>query len=148
MPAVCGEAIDVPEITAKPFPVPTPAEKMLTPGAVTSGLSQLSPVRGPPEVKLAGARKPGLAMVERGQRGGAAVRRDQRRAVARLHAEERDRDVELLAGVRVAGDRALERRQRVGVVHHEHRGRAGLLAEDGPGHPGAGAAGGHRRARR
>src|SRR5215467_16170326 len=62
MPAVCGDAIDVPEMTAKLLPVPLPAEKMLTPGAVTSGLSQLSPVRAPPEVNDAGARKPGLAM--------------------------------------------------------------------------------------
>src|SRR5262249_21143920 len=62
MPAVCGDAIDVPEITAKPLPVPMPAEITLTPGAVTSGLSQLSPVRAPPDVNDAGARKPGLAM--------------------------------------------------------------------------------------
>src|SRR5215475_2800924 len=62
MPAVCGDAIDVPEITAKLLPVPMPAEKMLTPGAVTSGLSQLSPVRAPPEVHDAGPRKPGFAM--------------------------------------------------------------------------------------
>src|SRR5258705_1754908 len=62
MPAVWGEAIDVPDSTAKLFPVPLPAEKMLTPGAVTSGLSQLSPVRAPPDVNDAGARKPGLAM--------------------------------------------------------------------------------------
>src|SRR5262252_7392912 len=61
MPEVCGAAIDVPESTANVFPVPMPAEAMLTPGAVTSGLSQLSPVRGPPEVNDAGARKPGLA---------------------------------------------------------------------------------------
>src|SRR4030095_9519875 len=44
-------------------PVPLPAEKILTPGAVTSGLSQLSPVRGPPDVKSAGARYPGVDRV-------------------------------------------------------------------------------------
>src|SRR5215467_111924 len=62
MPEVCGAAIDVPDSTANVLPVPMPAEAMLTPGAVTSGLSQLSPVRGPPEVNDAGARNPGLAM--------------------------------------------------------------------------------------
>ena len=36
MPAVCGAAIEVPESTATSLPVPMPAEKMLTPGAVTS----------------------------------------------------------------------------------------------------------------
>src|SRR6187397_1279166 len=36
---------------------------MLTPGAVMSGLKALSPVRGPPELKLAEARKPGLVSV-------------------------------------------------------------------------------------
>ena len=36
---------------------------MLTPGAETSGLSQLSPLRGPPELKLAKPRNPGLAIV-------------------------------------------------------------------------------------
>src|SRR5437773_2486405 len=34
-----------------------PVETMLTPGAVTSGLRPLSPVRGPPEVKLANPAK-------------------------------------------------------------------------------------------
>src|SRR5918995_5409330 len=36
---------------------------MLTPGAEMSGLSQLSPLRGPPEVKPAKARNPGFATV-------------------------------------------------------------------------------------
>src|SRR6478735_8230779 len=62
MPAVCGEAIDVPDSTLNPLPDPTAAEKMLTPGAVTSGLSQLSPLRAPPELKLAIPRKPGFTM--------------------------------------------------------------------------------------
>ena len=56
IPAVCGEAIDVPDMTADRLPVPIPTEAMLTPGPVTSGLSQLSPERGPNEVKLARAR--------------------------------------------------------------------------------------------
>src|SRR6266513_4961605 len=37
-------------------------EMMLTPGAVTSGLRLLSPVRGPPEVKLANPVKLGFVM--------------------------------------------------------------------------------------
>ena len=36
-----------------PLPVPAFVEKRLTPGAVTSGLAALSPLRGPPDVKLA-----------------------------------------------------------------------------------------------
>ena len=55
-PDVCGAAIDVPERTAEPLPVPTAVERMLTPGAVTSGFRLLSPYRGPPDVKSAGAR--------------------------------------------------------------------------------------------
>src|SRR5256886_17367623 len=56
-PATCGEDIDVPESAAPALPVPMPVETMLTPGAVTSGLRPLSPVRGPPEVKLANPAK-------------------------------------------------------------------------------------------
>ena len=52
-PAMCGAAIEVPEMIAVPLPVPMPVEMMLTPGAVTSGLRSLSPMRGPPELKLA-----------------------------------------------------------------------------------------------
>src|SRR5258705_13788867 len=37
-------------------------DMMLTPGAVTSGLRPLSPLRGPPEVKLANPVKLGFAM--------------------------------------------------------------------------------------
>src|SRR5215218_7747616 len=60
-PALCGEACEVPETVAAPFPVPLPVDTIDTPGAVTSGFRKLSPVRGPPEVKLANAGKPGLA---------------------------------------------------------------------------------------
>jgi len=49
----------VPDIAVAPFPDPTSVEKVLTPGAVMSGFSQLSPVRGPPELKLAKLVKPG-----------------------------------------------------------------------------------------
>src|SRR5882724_3362943 len=63
-PVVWGAAIDVPERFAGATPVPMPAEKMLTPGAVTSGLSPLSPDRGPPELKLASLRNPGLVSVK------------------------------------------------------------------------------------
>src|SRR4029450_12121001 len=45
--------MDVPDIAVAPFPDPTRVEKVLTPGAVMSGFSQLSPVRGPRELKLA-----------------------------------------------------------------------------------------------
>ena len=62
-PATCGAAIDVPDIAVALFPDPTSVEKMLTPGAVMSGLSQLSPVRGPLEVELAKLEKPGLTIV-------------------------------------------------------------------------------------
>ena len=37
-------------------------------------------------------------------------------------------------GIEIAGDRALEGRQRVGIVDHDHGGGAGLLAEFGTGH--------------
>ena len=63
-PVTCGAAIEVPESLSAPMPVPMPAEKMLTPGAVMFGLSALVPVAGPHELKLASVSKPGLAMVE------------------------------------------------------------------------------------
>src|SRR5581483_1292445 len=63
VPVVCGAAIEVPESTSGPLPVPMPADTMLTPGAVTSGFRPLSPVRGPPDEKLASARYVGLASV-------------------------------------------------------------------------------------
>src|SRR5262249_2230869 len=62
IPAVCGAAIEVPDRIAASVPVPMPADAMLTPGAVTFGLRELSPVAGPNEVKLARALYPGLAM--------------------------------------------------------------------------------------
>ena len=52
MPAVIGQAIEVPEMTAPPVPVPTPAERTLRPGAITSGLGAESGLRGPPDEKL------------------------------------------------------------------------------------------------
>src|ERR1041385_8565651 len=57
MPVVCGVAIDVPDSITASVPVPIPAEAMLTPGAVTSGFSALSPGRGPNDEKLAIAAK-------------------------------------------------------------------------------------------
>src|SRR4051794_37741552 len=39
MPAVCGAAIDVPESTVRPLPLPRKAEVIVSPGAATSGLS-------------------------------------------------------------------------------------------------------------
>jgi len=61
-PDVCGAAIDVPDRTAAPLPVPMPVDRMLTPGAVTSGFSALSPVRGPADVKSANARYVGFGI--------------------------------------------------------------------------------------
>ena len=52
-PAVIGVAIDVPDATNPPVPVPMPAEVTLTPGAITSGLGAESGLRGPPEEKEA-----------------------------------------------------------------------------------------------
>src|SRR5687767_5071941 len=52
-PAVCGDAIDVPEIVTAALPLPLLVETMLTPGAVMSGFRPLSPFRGPPDEKLA-----------------------------------------------------------------------------------------------
>src|SRR5882757_7918516 len=52
-PVMCGVAIDVPESTRVPLPVPIPAEMILVPGAVISGWRRASGVRGPLELKLA-----------------------------------------------------------------------------------------------
>ena len=52
-PAVIGVAIEVPDSTSPPVPVPMPAEVTLTPGAITSGLGAESGLRGPPEEKEA-----------------------------------------------------------------------------------------------
>jgi hypothetical protein len=53
MPDVIGAAIDVPDSTAPRLPVPTPAERTLTPGADTSGFGPESPNAGPADEKLA-----------------------------------------------------------------------------------------------
>ena len=55
--------MDVPDKAVAWFPDPIRVENTATPGAVMSGLSQLSPFRGPPEVKLAKLEKVGFAMV-------------------------------------------------------------------------------------
>ena len=60
-PATCGAAIEVPENVTPPEPVPTAVENTETPGAVTLGFSAPSPVRGPPEEKLAASRKDAFA---------------------------------------------------------------------------------------
>src|SRR6188474_1120865 len=52
--------MDVPELPPGRFPLPTSVEKMLTPGAVIHGFRKLSPVRGPPELKLARPEKFGF----------------------------------------------------------------------------------------
>ena len=71
-----------------------------------------------------------------GDRHLAAVRREERGGRAGRDAQERDGHLVLLAVVRVLGDRPLERRQAVDVVHHEDRCRAGLLAVHRTGDPG------------
>ena len=48
-----GDAIEVPERTVAPVPVPMATEEMETPGAATLGLSPESPFTGPPELKSA-----------------------------------------------------------------------------------------------
>ena len=50
-PAVIGHAMEVPEATSEPVPVPMPADVTLMPGAMTSGFGAESGFRGPPEVK-------------------------------------------------------------------------------------------------
>ncbi len=63
VPVTCGAAIEVPESLSAPMPVPIPAEKMLTPGAVMFGLRKLSPDLGPHDEKLASVSKPGFVIV-------------------------------------------------------------------------------------
>ena len=55
-PAVCGAAIEVPDMIVPCVPLPMSVDRMLTPGAATLGLRKESPLRGPPEVKLAACR--------------------------------------------------------------------------------------------
>ena len=55
-PEVIGAAIDVPDSTIPALPVPTPAERTLTPGAETSGFGAESPNLGPPDEKPAARR--------------------------------------------------------------------------------------------
>ena len=52
-PATCGDAIDVPLRNSPPVPDPNSVEKILTPGALTSGLKCPSPPRGPVDEKVA-----------------------------------------------------------------------------------------------
>ena len=106
--------------------------------AGTRGLdadARCSHVRLEPVVTAAGpaGREGGKASVA-GVRGDAgighrdcrAVRREQAGARGQGHAQERDLD-----DPAVPRDRALEGRQRVGVVDHDHGGRAGRFTEDG-----------------
>src|SRR5258706_238585 len=62
-PLTCGVAIEVPERRTPRLPLPIAVERMLTPGAVTSGLRKLSRLRGPPEVNPAKRRNPGFGTV-------------------------------------------------------------------------------------
>src|SRR5258708_34766898 len=63
IPAVIGQAMEVPEITAGCEPVPIPAEATLTPGATTSGFGAGPGLRGPPAAKLAAFLQPVLGTV-------------------------------------------------------------------------------------
>src|SRR5260370_37937945 len=53
IPAVIGQAMEVPDMNAVRLPVPMPTDPALTPGAETSGFGAESGLRGPPDVKLA-----------------------------------------------------------------------------------------------
>ena len=55
--------MEVPDRNSPWVPVPTAVENTLTPGALMSGLSWPSPMRGPPELNDANRRNDGLAMV-------------------------------------------------------------------------------------
>src|SRR5262249_6133748 len=61
-PATCGVAIEVPDRISKLLPVPDAVDTVDTPGAVTPGLSTLSPIRGPSDEKLAIFSNPGFGM--------------------------------------------------------------------------------------
>ena len=50
LPATCGVAMEVPEMKVPWLPVPIAVDSTLTPGALMSGLSTPSPMRGPPEL--------------------------------------------------------------------------------------------------
>ena len=114
-----------------------------------SGLSQLSPVRGPPDVKLARPVPFGLGIVvlpsvtvPPAPCGESAPTRFSGSVVSPAHGalrkatanpEERDRDGEELARVRILGDLSLKWREpsRVGI-HHRYRCSACLLTKDRP----------------
>ena len=52
-PAVCGVAIEVPDIRVLPLPEPASTDGTATPGAARSGFWAESSRRGPPELKPA-----------------------------------------------------------------------------------------------
>src|SRR6187200_682900 len=66
-PVTAGAAMDVPDIPLAPVVVAPSADITETPGAVTSGLSALSPLRGPAELNVATDRKAGFASEDRGR---------------------------------------------------------------------------------
>ena len=63
MPETCGVAIDVPDSTTEPVPVPMPVETTDVPGAIRSGLSRPSPIRGPCDENEAMREKLGFGRV-------------------------------------------------------------------------------------
>src|SRR6266540_3190251 len=62
-PAVCGAAIEVPDSRVPCVPLPIAVDFTLTPGAMTSGFTALSTLRGPPDVNDAASLYAVLATV-------------------------------------------------------------------------------------
>jgi hypothetical protein len=60
MPATCGVAMEVPDRSIGSKPLANRAERIPTPGAMTSGFTPASRLRGPDEVNDAGCLKSGL----------------------------------------------------------------------------------------
>ena len=115
-PALCGEAIEVPEMIVAAVAGPDAVDMIDTPGAGDVRLERAVTHRGPPELKLAKPVKFGFGSGSptgwpwcrrRGEQ--LAPIAGGRRLVA-ADADERNRDVERLAGVGVRRDLALERR--------------------------------------
>ena len=96
-PATCGEAIDVPDSDSCKLPLPRSVEMIGLPGAEISGFRLLSPLRGPPELNDASARRSRRCLRRSRSPGRRAARAAQPSDVAVVgqarHAEERDRHV-------------------------------------------------------
>ena len=71
-PAMCGEAIDVPLRLRPRKPVTRSADQIVWPGAVMSGFSPTSPIRGPRDENDESASIAGCCRSTRRSRGGRA----------------------------------------------------------------------------